>query len=74
MATAYELLEQFYGNIPDDDDKLTLAHFIYNATVAEIQVFYEAAQHLSERVDQYLVQGCSRAELKAANDALRTTH
>ena len=28
-----------------------------------------AAQHLSERVDQYLVQGCSRAELKAANDA-----
>ncbi|MBR4757402.1 MAG: hypothetical protein IK084_01200, partial [Bacteroidaceae bacterium] len=31
----------------------------------------EAAQHLSERVDQYLVQGCSRAELKAANEGLK---
>ena len=29
------------------------------------------AQHLSERVDQYLVQGCKRSELKAANDALK---
>lgn len=30
-----------------------------------------AAKHLSKRVDQYLIQGCSRAELKAANDALK---
>ena len=29
------------------------------------------AQHLSERVDQYLVQKCSREELKAANDGLK---
>ena len=33
--------------------------------------FFCAAQHLSERVDQYLKQGCSRAELKAANDNLK---
>ena len=31
----------------------------------------DAALHLSERVDQYLVQGCSRAELKAANEGLK---
>lgn len=41
------------------------------ALLDEVQNFYEASLHLSERVDQYLRQGCSRAELKAANDALK---
>lgn len=43
------------------------------ATINEsiIRPLFDAAQHLSERVDQYLVQKCSRAELKAANDNLK---
>lgn len=41
------------------------------ALLDRVQDFYEAAQHLSERVDQYLVQKCSRSELKVANDALK---
>jgi len=36
----------------------------------EVNVFI-VAKHLSGRVDQYLVQGCKRSELKAANDALK---
>jgi len=36
-----------------------------------VQDFFQSAQHLAERVDQYLVQGCKRSELKAANDALK---
>lgn len=44
---------------------------LIEALLKDCQDLCTAAQHLSERVDQYLVQGCSRAELKAANEGLK---
>lgn len=43
----------------------------YEKAEEDLAPIIQASKHLAERVNQYLRQGCSRAELKAANDALK---
>ena len=58
MDKTKQLLEEFYGNIPDDVDKYALANFVYEQTKKDLtdKAKFSSEWDVAEQVETYEVE------------------